>query len=615
MNNLLTIVLMVCMVVPTVLKAQKKKDRPNIVFIISDQHKKLATGAYGDKKVITPNIDALAKTGVKFNRCYTPAPVCAPSRAALITGMYPYANGAIYHKAPIQKNGKEVRMGSGIIRETGYQESIVTLAEAFRKNGYITASPGKMHVHGELQEGVDPNHPKGNDLGFDETSLRYYTNFPGGHYQDEVGEDTYQRYRQFKKYAPFNKDGHDLNEKYEATIVKKDEDNFDMVVANKAVEFIQERSKDQKNFFLHVGFEKPHPPLTTTQKYLDMYNPEDFELPETVNDWYSKGKYPWVQDWVHNAMPKKNEANAKRVMAAYYACITEMDEMVGRVVNALKKSGLYENTVIIYTTDHGEHMFEHGLRGKHNMYEASVNVPFIISYPKIFPANTENNTLVSFVDFMPTLCELTGAEIPKTTQGKSIVNLTKKGKLEERTVYSEYRAGNYKGFPKQKDLPSRMLIRGDYKFVYTHGVIDQLYNVKEDPNERNNLVMDKQYADMARDLCFETLAEWRFQQYNEMKIKAKGKTLTWEGYDLAESFSVYYSKSDNPHTAKMVAEGIKESVYNATAKGFYWVMAKPKLTRATKRLGKTPVFVEKHVFQLPVSNAVAVGRRLSRHSR
>ncbi|HMP30362.1 MAG TPA: sulfatase-like hydrolase/transferase, partial [Saprospiraceae bacterium] len=243
---------------------QKQAEKPNIVFIISDQHRVESIGAYGSKTSITPNIDELAKTGVKFNYCYTPAPVCAPARASLITGMYPYANGAIYHKAPVtMPDGKIKNIGSGLLRETGYHQGIVTLAEIFKEQNYITAAPGKMHVHGELQKNVDDDHKNGNYMGFDEISLRYYTYFPGGHYEDEVGEDTYMRYRQFKKYSDVYKGGADhLNKEYLPTLVKSDEDNFDMAVARKSVEFIDKRAKDGKSFFIHVGFEKPHPPLT-----------------------------------------------------------------------------------------------------------------------------------------------------------------------------------------------------------------------------------------------------------------------------------------------------------------------------------------------------------------
>jgi arylsulfatase A-like enzyme len=194
------VVLILIMIGATIsLNAQKLDNKnPNVVFIISDQHKKKASGCYGSNMAITPNIDKLAATGIKLNNCYAAAPVCAPSRAALTTGMYPEACGAPFHKAPVlNKKGKMKDYGSGELRKTSYREGIVTLGEIFRNNGYVTAGIGKMHVHGELQKNVDPSFPEGNDMGFDEASVRYYTNFPGGHYEDEVGRDTYERYRVF----------------------------------------------------------------------------------------------------------------------------------------------------------------------------------------------------------------------------------------------------------------------------------------------------------------------------------------------------------------------------------------------------------------------------------
>ena len=586
---------------------QAQNQKPNVVFIISDQHKLEASGAYGSKLAITPNIDDLAKSGVVFNNCYTPAPVCAPARAALITGMYPYANGAIYHKAPITlPNGKVKNIGSGYLRETGYHEGIETLAEVFKQQGYVTASPGKMHVHGELQKNVDEDYKEGNSMGFDQESVRYYTYFPGGHYEDEVGEDTYERYRQFKKYSDVYKGGaSDINTDYHPTLVKNDADNFDMVVARKAVEFIDKRAEDGKNFFLYVGFEKPHPPFTTTQKYLDMYHPEDFKLPHTYDDWYKKGKYPWVPNWVHSGVPKDLE-KAQNVMAAYYACVTEMDDMVGRVVQKLKNDGLYENTIIIYTTDHGEHLFEHGLRGKHCMYEAAVNVPFIISYPKLFKQNTINNSLVSFIDIMPTLADLIDGKTPKTAQGVSLVDILKNGtELQDRVVFSEFRGANYNLLPGIDNVPSRMMRKGNYKFIYTHGIMDQLYDINKDPDELNNLIFDKDYKEIYQEMRFQTLADWRFQEYSPIQVSFDNNKIKWEKADEFSCYSIYFSKTNNPKEAHLISDTIKENNFKVSKPGFYWLLAQPKLSKTTKFYGDNiPVAVKNYSYTLPVSDAL-----------
>ena len=585
----------------------QQNQKPNIVFIISDQHKLEAIGAYGSKLSITPNIDNLAKTGVMFSNCYTPASVCAPARASIITGMYPYANGAIYHKTPItMPDGKIKEFESGVLRKTGYHEGIITLAEIFKTQNYTTASPGKMHVHGELQKNVDPDYMQGNNMGFDETSVRYYTNFPGGHYQDEVGEDTYMRYRQFEKYKTTFKGGAEhLNEEYVPTLVENDEDNFDMVVARKSIEFINKRAEDGKNFFLHIGFEKPHPPFTTTQKYLDMHNPKDYQLPNTFDDWYKKGKYPWVPNWLHTDIPKNLE-KVQNSMAAYNACITEVDDMIGRVVQTLKDKGLYENTIIIYTTDHGDHLFEHGLRGKHNMYQDAINIPFIVSFPKRFKQNITNNSIVSLIDIMPTLADLVGGKTPETAQGVSLVDvLTTGSELKNRVVYTEFRGADYLLLPKAKNVPSRMMRKGDFKFIYTHGIIDQLYNLKNDPDELNNLIFNKNHSEIYQDMYFQTLAEWRFQQYSPIKITLNKNKMEWPKSDEFTSYEIYYSKTNESKNAGLLADNIATNSHKISKKGYYWLVAKPKLSKTSDFYGeKIPVAVENYSKILPISDAI-----------
>lgn len=590
--------------------AQELQENPNIVLIISDQHKLESTGAYGSKLSITPNIDTLAEKGVMFTNCYTPAPVCAPARAAMITGMNPYANAAIYHKAPVtMPNGKTKNLGAGYLRETGYKENLTTISEVFRQHDYVTTSLGKMHVHGELQKGVDKNHLQGNDMGFDESSLRYYTHFPAGHYEDVVGRDTYMRYRQFRKYKDVYKKGPmHLNEDYVPTLVKNDEDNFDMVVANKSVEFIEKRAKDGQKFFMHIGFEKPHAPFTTTQKYLDMHNPDDYELPETYDYWYANGKQPWSPNWIQNGIPKNNPQGAKNVMAAYNACITEMDDMVGRVVQSLKDNGLYENTIIIYTTDHGEHLFEHGLRGKHNMYEEAVNIPFIVSYPKAFPQGVVNHSSISLIDLMPTFSEAIGAKVPKQAQGISLMNMLRYGtENTERVLFSEFRGANYQLLGKVRNVPSRMMRKGNYKFIYTHGIIDQLYNLKHDPDELNNLIFDEGSKDIYQKMYFKTLANWQFQEYKSLPVSKENNTLNWADDLRYKDYSIYYSKYDDINQAQLLVDDLIKTRFKVEKTGFYWIIGKPKLSKTSKFYGgDIPVAVSEYTNILPVSKALFI---------
>ena len=286
--------------------------------------------------------------------------------------------------------------------------------------------------------------------------------------------------------------------------------------------------------------------------------------------------------------------------------IFSLNKHVALAVKALKEKGLYENTIIIYTTDHGEHLFEHGLRGKHNMYEDAVNVPFIVSYPKLFKQNTINNSTVSFIDLMPTFAELINGKIPETAQGISLVDVFKNGtELKDRVVFSEFRGGDYKLLPEAKNVPSRMMRKGDYKFIYTHGIIDQLYNLKEDPDELNNLIFDENHKAIYQDMYFQTLAEWRFQEYSPIKVSLKRKKIKWKKSDKFTDYSVYFSETNNVTNANLISDSINDNCFEVKKEGYYWLVAKPKLSNTSKFYGEQiPVAVEVYSFILPVSDAV-----------
>ncbi|HMP31245.1 MAG TPA: sulfatase-like hydrolase/transferase, partial [Saprospiraceae bacterium] len=329
--------------------------------------------------------------------------------------------------------------------------------------------------------------------------------------------------------------------------------------------------------------------------------------PATYDDWFKKGKYPWVPNWIHSNI-QKDHASAKNAMAAYNACVTEVDEMVGRVVQALKDGGLYENTIIIYTSDHGEHLFEHGLMNKHNMYEDAVNIPFIISYPKLFKQNISNNSIVSLIDVMPTLAELIDGKIPKTAQGVSLVDALKNGtEIKERSVFSEFRGAGYLLLPEVKNVPSRMMRTDEFKFVYTHGIIDQLYNLKEDPDELNNLIFDKKYYEIYQRMRFQTLVDWRFQQYRPIKVSVANKKIIWDKSNENNYYSVFYSKDQNPANSTLISDYSIENQYSAKINGYYWIVAHPKYSKTSEFYGKDiPVAVDKYSYLLPVSDAINV---------
>ena len=251
----------------------------NVIFIISDQHRRDASGCYGHKIVKTPGIDRVAETGALFLNAYTPAPLCGPARSAVMTGTHVHTSGGFTHPQDEQLN------------------DLPTLGSVFRDAGYATAAIGKVHIHGESAE---------RDLGFDERALRYYT-YGMRDYIKAIGQKNVDKYNGDRPtYNPDN-----------APVELKDELMFDNLVTDRVIEFI-EKNKDKK-FFTWMGLEKPHPQLYAPARFHDMYDPKDMELPETAHD--PVGDIPETtqrRKWGRGADHMTDE-QTKGTAAAYYA--------------------------------------------------------------------------------------------------------------------------------------------------------------------------------------------------------------------------------------------------------------------------------------------------------
>ncbi|GHV01189.1 iduronate-2-sulfatase [Bacteroidia bacterium] len=577
------------------------------MFIISDQHKLAVTGCYGDKVVKTPNIDALAANGVKFTRIYTPSPLSAPARAALITGTYPSTNEVLLHQMPFVKNGKKGYTEAGKQR-VGYKEGMVTWGEWMKERGFGTAAIGKMHVHGELQKGVNPDYPEGNLMGFDVSNMRFYSYFPGGHYRDWKGSaDYYNRYREISQYASYFK-GNQFNQNLKPTLVEKDEDIFDFAVASLSNEYIARQASEGKPFFIHVGLEKPHKPWTTAQRFYDMYTTEQMQMPRTAYDWRDNGRYPYVKKGGHSSLfdPKSevNQTEVKNSMRAYYACVTEMDEAVGQIVEQTKRLGIYQKTIFVYTTDHGEHLFEHGLHEKHNMFEDAVNIPFIISCPALLPKGVTCNSPGSMVDVLPTIAELLGYRPAEQWQGRSLVGQITASKPWDRVIYSEFYQTGFAPW-EQENVPMKMYLDNKYKYVYTHGYIDQLFDIRVDHDEMHNLALDKKYAAMVERYRFLALHDWLFWLMPRMDCRLDGTTLAWTAIPEARSYTLWHSKTPDANAAVKVADTEALS-FPARTGGYWWVVANWNYTDKGERRERVPMITGAFPKTLPVSRMIEI---------
>lgn len=460
-----------------------KKKTPNILVLMSDQHRQEITGCYGHPIVQTPNIDLLAAQGVCFENAYCTSPLCGPSRVSFMTGTYPHTNGAVNHPNDRHRSGKKYRPQI----EPGIQSLVACLRDA----GYRTHACGYTgfhHFRGEQDLDLDNEF-----LGFQTDGARKWQ------YPEMVGKDTARRYHM----------ANTLTEMWEPSYANveglpfqgKEEEMWDSVAAKDAVEFINNTSSDEP-FFLYCGFRAPHTPWCPPERFLSMYSPGNIgPLPDY------KVKHHHVprrlqERFEYFDIAHYPEELVRRSIAGYYGFVSYMDDCVGRVLTALDERGVREDTIIVYLADHGENLYRHGLCEKHCFYEGSVKVPLIISWPGHLPEAQRAEALVSIMDVMPTLLKEAGLEIPDFVEGRDLHPVFR-GESVQDYVFSEY----YSTLD-----PCRMVSDGRYKYIHTEEDICELYDLKNDPEELVNLAWYPQYADLVEKYEKLVCADWEIPE-------------------------------------------------------------------------------------------------------
>lgn len=425
MNKVVTLILLLFLISGGSVKAQSekeiKKKLPNILLILTDDQGYHDVSYYGTKDLRTPNIDAIASSGMRFDNFYANCPVCSPTRAALLTGRYQDYVGV-----------------PGVIRthpenSWGYLDPKATLLpQELKMAGYATAIIGKWHLGLE-----SPNTPV--ERGFD-----YFHGWLG-----DMMDDYWTHRRHNINYMRFN--GRTIEPNGHAT------DLF----TNWSVDYIRSQSHDNRPFFLYLAYNAPHFPVQPPKEWLDRV--------------------------------KKREKGIDETRAKLVAFIEHMDDGIGKVINALKESGQYDNTIIIFTSDNGGHLPSKAnngpLRdGKQSMYEGGLKVPTAICWPgRIKEGGICDKKLIS-MDLYPTLLEIVGRKPKNGIEGQSFALdlLGKKNrKASERTFYFTRREGGttYGG------QPIYALRKGDWKLIQNSPYEPyELYNLKKDPLERNNLI-------------------------------------------------------------------------------------------------------------------------------
>lgn len=439
----------------------------NVLLLMSDQHRPHALSIDGNPVARTPNLDALARSGVRFDDAYCTNPVCTPSRASLLTGLYTHSHRTWNNSTP-------------------WPFEIKTVAHHFGRAGYMSALIGKMHFVDAQSHGFDYLAQFNDWYQYLGPKTRLYAEELGHANSGSGMPQIDDLWRDFgDPWLGVREKDNREGPVHPGRISKIPErDHFDSFVAREAVRFLKNHGRQQP-FFLVASFLKPHDPFMPAERFAAMFRAEDMQLPPTWGKVNLETVPREIRESIRRNRPTpelRDPAVARRRIALYYASIAQMDDCAGQVLRALSESGLEQDTLVLYLSDHGEMLAEHGLWQKFVFYEPSVGVPLIIRVPGMTAAGARSATPVSLADIVPTLCELCGVSYPAGLDGTSIIpDLREPGRIRDRAVFAEFNLRT----PRAK----YMIRRGHYKYSYYLNDIAEMYNLREDPAEMRNLAL------------------------------------------------------------------------------------------------------------------------------
>jgi arylsulfatase A-like enzyme len=444
----------------SVLEASKS---PNILWIFCDDMAVNALGAYQSHfspMNLTPNIDQIAEKGMRFDKFYVGNSICAPSRATLLTGKHSHKNGKYGN---IEDFNHDQMQFQKLLKEGGYQSALI----------------GKTHLKGELQ-------------GFD-----YWETLPGH------GKYINPKFKTAK--GLINTEGHSTD-----------------VITNHAMDWLLNKRNKESPFILMVHYKAPHRNWTPAQRFVDKFKDTSFPEPNSFMDTYQTREMAKLHNmgikehmknigdlkadkWAHRSklLDKNIDKNTlarlkyQAYMQDYFGCVAGVDENVGRLLDEIEEQGLTKNTVVMFSSDQGFYLGEHGWFDKRWMYEESFRTPLIVKWPGIVKAGSVNTDLGQNIDFAPTFLDLAGVEIPNEMQGESLVPLLKSETPEDwrSSLYYHYYMDGGHGVTRHEGVSD-----GNFKLIRFYGSktkgIDnwELFNLKKDPSELNNIYSKPEYS-------------------------------------------------------------------------------------------------------------------------
>ncbi len=498
--------------------------QPNFLFIITDQHRADHLGCYGNSIVNTPNIDSLAASGRRWDRFYVANPICMPNRASIMTGRLCSVHGARHNGIPLSKDHTTF---VELLRDAGYKTGLIGKSHLQSFTGLPATNQyepiaGQHTPSPHLRDAYKNNrHTKDYDLevapkwdkplaaridgdfyGFEHVEIA------ADHGDAACGDYLLWAQSQHKDFAslvgPENALPHNRPPAPQAWRTAVPEELYSTSwIADRSAEWLSERANDDEPFFLQMSFPDPHHPFTPPGKYWDMYNPDDISLPASFGAGDSPPIKAMREAFAKNADPRNsqnpfavNESEARSIIALTYGMITMIDDAIGRVLQQIKQLGLADNTIVVFTTDHGDYMGDHGLMLKLLLhYQGLVRVPFIWHDPMATDNNKLDSSLASSIDISSTILARAGVQPYNGIQGRDLLNSV----APPAVIIEEDSQRSMIGFERPQRI--RTMVTENFRMSLREGEDwHELFDLNNDPHELQNRYNDTSMAETRHQL-------------------------------------------------------------------------------------------------------------------
>jgi arylsulfatase A-like enzyme len=493
--------------------------KPNIIFIFEDHKAYYGHGHLGKgPKIHKPNFERLASEGVEFTQAYTACPLCGPARRTILTGLYPHSHGEIKNETNAKYQHENYL---DKLAEVGYKNYYFGKWHAgkgtaldFNCKGFSVPGYGNPYTTPEYEEYL-----RKENLPFIEVEVQKNFLDPISEHLDIKEGQLYKP--TFPAYS-----------EYITGIMKTPKETHEaFFLADLACETLREIAKNGKKnpFHLRVDFWGPHPPYFATQEFLDLYNPKDIpEHPNFRDDLEDKPEfYKFDTSKLLNNHKLSGESNPipwsewQKVLALNYAEQTLIDEAAGLILDTIEELGLKENTVVIWAADHGDAVACHGGHFDKDSYmpQEMIKIPQVMRWPEKIEGNRKCNKFVSNLDYAPTLLDIAGTSFTNKVEGRSLLSLIIDGKTDWRDDIVIETHGHF------INIVGRAVINDQYKYIWNENYKDELYDLKKDPFELKNLIEDKAYEEILKDMK-SRLQNWRKKTNDNVSLKdIRGKKL------------------------------------------------------------------------------------------